>query len=494
MAAGSISASMDSYPQDLALFIDGHWLRGGGRDEREIVDPATGEVIGRLPLATTADLDAALASSAKAFESWRAVSAWQRAAILRRAAQLIGERKSALAAVLTMDNGKPLADALGEIDRVIETVQWCSEEATRTYGRTFSPRAPGLMQATSKRPIGPVAAFAPWNFPAVLAVRKIAAALAAGCTIIVKPAEETPAVCVGLVRAFHDAGVPPGVLNLVFGVPSQVSEHLIASPVIRKVSFTGSVPVGRLLYRLAGQGLKAITMELGGHSPVVVCADVDVQKVAADCAAFKYRNAGQVCLSPNRFFVHEAVYDAFVARFIEVANNLRIGPGGEAGVQMGPLNNARRLEAAERFVANARDGGARVSLGGKRIGTRGYFFEPTVLTGLGDSASIMSEEPFCPVAPIVPFATLDEAIEMANAVEFGLAAYAFTNASDNAAALSERFEAGWIGINSFTPALADAPLGGMKDSGVGYEGGPEGLDAYLQTRFLSHDRAYPSAR
>lgn len=482
------------YPQNLALFIDGQWLRGAGRAERDVIDPATGDVIAHLPLASADDIDAALASSAKAFVTWRDTSAWQRATILRQAAQLIGERKVALAAVLTMDNGKPLGDALGEIDRVVETVLWCSEQATRTYGRTFPPRAPGLLQATSKRPIGPVAAFAPWNFPAVLAVRKIAAALAAGCTIIVKPAEETPAACVGLVRAFQDAGVPPGVLNLVFGVPSEVSQRLIASPVIRKVSFTGSVPVGRLLYQLASAGLKAITMELGGHSPVIVCADVDVDRVAADCAAFKYRNAGQVCLSPNRFFVHEAVYDAFVARFVEVAKNLRVGAGADAGVQMGPLNNARRLDAAERFVVDARDHGARVALGGKRIGKRGFFFEPTVLTGIDESASIMSEEPFCPVAPIVSFSTLDDAIAKANAVEFGLAAYAFTNAGDKAAALSERLEAGWIGINSFTPALADAPLGGMKDSGVGYEGGPEGLDAYLQTRFLSHDRAYSAAR
>lgn len=482
------------YPQDLALCIDGEWLRGSGRAERDVIDPATGDVIGYLPLATRADLDAALVSSDRAFASWRNVTAWQRAAILRRAAQLIGERKPMLAAVLTMDNGKPLADALGEIDRVVETVLWCSEEATRTYGRTLAQRAPGLMQSTSKRPIGPVAAFAPWNFPAVLAVRKIAAALATGCTIIVKPAEETPAVCVGIVRAFNDAGVPPGVINLVFGMPSEVSAHLIASPVIRKVSFTGSVPVGRLLYQLAGAGLKAITMELGGHSPVVVCEDVDVQRVAADCAMFKYRNAGQVCLSPNRFFVHESIHDEFVARFVEVARSLKVGPGSAAGVQMGPLNNERRLDAAQRFVAQASDSGARVALGGKRIGTRGYFFEPTVLTRIGDGASIMNEEPFCPVAPIVPFTTLDEAIQKANAVDFGLAAYAFTRSSHNAMAFSERFEAGWIGVNSFTPALADAPLGGMKDSGVGYEGGPEGLDAYQQIRFLSHDAAYGSAR
>ncbi len=480
----------DSYPQDLGLFIDGIWHRQGGREEREVINPATGQVISRLSLATREDLDGALDSSQRAFQSWRNVSAWERAALLKRAAQLIRERKPSLAAMLTLDNGKPLADALGEIDRSIETIEWCAEEATRAYGRLLPPRAPGLLQTTFKRPIGPVAAFSPWNFPAVLAVRKIAAALAAGCTIIIKPAEETPSVTVGIVRAFHDAGVPAGVLNLVFGIPSQVSEHLIASPVIRKVSFTGSVPVGKLLNKLAAEGLKAVTMELGGHSPVVVFDDVDVNKVATACAMFKFRNAGQVCLSPNRFFVQDRVYDAFVARFSEVARALKVGDGSQPGVQMGPLNNARRLDAAERFVADARATGAKVAQGGQRIGKQGYFFEPTILTGLTENASIMTEEPFCPIAPIVPFSTLEEGVQKANAVEFGLAAYAFTRASARAAAVSESFEAGWIGINSFTPALADAPLGGMKDSGVGYEGGPEGLDAYMQIRFLSHDLNY----
>jgi len=479
-----------AYPQDLGLFIDGVWHRQGGREEREVINPATGEVIGMLPLATREDLNAALDSTQRAFQPWRSVSAWERAAILKRAALLIKERKSALAAMLTLDNGKPLADALGEIDRVVETIEWCAEEATRTYGRLAPPRAPGLLQTTFKCPIGPVAAFAPWNFPAVLAVRKIAAALATGCTIIIKPAEETPSVAVGIVRAFQDAGVPAGVLNLVFGNPSQVSEHLIASPIIRKVSFTGSVPVGKLLYKLAADGLKAVTMELGGHSPVVVFDDVDVDKVATACAMFKFRNAGQVCLSPNRFFVQQGVYDAFVARFVEVARALKVGDGSQPGVQMGPLNNMRRLDAAERFVADARATGAKVVQGGQRIGKQGYFFEPTILTGLAENTLIMTEEPFCPVAPIVPFSTLEEGVQKANAVEFGLAAYAFTRSSARAAAVSESFEAGWIGINSFTPALADTPLGGMKDSGVGYEGGPEGLDAYMQIRFLSHDRNY----
>ena len=478
------------YPQDLGLYIDGAWHRGGGRALRPVFDPSSGETVGQLPLANSTDLDAALSAAEQAAPAWRRQTAWQRAAILKQAARIVAQRKSALAAVLTTDNGKPLADALAEIDRVVETLEWCGEEATRLDGRMLPPRSPGLLQATVKDPIGPVAAFAPWNFPAVLCMRKVAPALAAGCTVIVKPAEETPAVCVALVHALVDAGVPAGVLNLVFGEPSEVSQHLIASPIIRKLSFTGSVPVGRLLYEQAARGLKAVTMELGGHSPVLVFDDVDVNKVAAACAAFKYRNAGQVCLSPNRFFVHESVYRDFVAAFVAAARALRIGPGTEAGVQMGPLNNPRRLAAAERFVADASDSGARIELGGHRIGSRGWFFQPTVLTGLDPTAALMHEEPFCPVAPIVAFATLDEAVARANGVAFGLAAYAFTRSSARAAELSERLAAGWIGINSFTPALADAALGGMKDSGVGYEGGREGLEAYLQTRFISHDRLF----
>ena len=474
------------YPRDLALFIGGDWCRGEGRDTRPVLNPATGDPLADLPLATDADLDRALASAQEGFERWRKVSPWERETILRRAARLVAERKAELARILTLENGKPLADSAAELDRVVETIDWCAEEGKRAYGRLLPPRARGHLQTTLKRPIGPVAAFTPWNFPAVLLARKVAAALAAGCSVIAKPAEETPAVCIGLARAFQDAGLPAGVLSLVFGVPSRVSERLIASPVIRKVSFTGSVPVGKLLCRLAADGLKAVTMELGGHSPVLICEDVDVDKVAAACAAFKFRNAGQVCLTPNRFYVHESIHDAFVARFVAVARALKVGEGTSPGVQMGPLNNARRLSGAEAFVDDARQHHARVVTGGARIGKRGYFFEPTVLTGIDDDASILHEEPFCPVAPILPFATLAEGLEKANRTRFGLAAYAFTDSIRRAAEIFEGFEAGWLGINSFTPSLPDAPMGGMKDSGVGYEGGPEGLDAYLQTRFLSH--------
>jgi succinate-semialdehyde dehydrogenase/glutarate-semialdehyde dehydrogenase len=473
------------YPQDLALFIDGTWHRADGRDTRQVINPATAEPLAQLPLATAEDLDRALVAAQKGFEVWRNISAWERDATMKRAARLIAERKAQLATILTLENGKTLVEASGEIERVIETIEWCAEESKRTYGRLLPPRAPGLMQATFKRPVGPVAAFAPWNFPAVLVARKLAAALAAGCSIVIKPAEETPAVCIGLVRAFQDAGLPAGVVNLVFGVPSQVSETLIASPVIRKVSFTGSVPVGRLLCKLAADSLKPVTMELGGHSPVIVFDDVDVAKVAATCAAFKFRNAGQVCLSPNRFFVHERVFKPFIARFVEVARSITVGDGTQRGVQMGPLNNERRLRAAESFVADACARRAKVATGGGRIGNRGFFFEPTVLTDVDEGASIMKDEPFCPVAPILPFSSFEDAVEKANGVDYGLAAYAFTASLERASAITEAFEAGWIGVNSFTPSLADAPIGGLKQSGVGYEGGPEGLDAYMHTKFVS---------
>jgi succinate-semialdehyde dehydrogenase / glutarate-semialdehyde dehydrogenase len=472
------------YETNLALHIDGAW-QAGTRDSQAVINPATEETLGELPHASAEALDRALDAAQKAFEKWRNVSPWEREKVLRRAAQLIGERKEELARVMTLENGKPVADSRGEIDRVIETIEWCAEEGKRAYGRLMPPRTPGMMQTTFKRPIGPVAAFSPWNFPAVLLARKVAAALAAGCSIIIKPAEETPGVCVGLIRAFVDAGAPAGLINLVFGVPSEISEHLIASPVIRKVSFTGSVPVGKLLSRLASNGLKAITMELGGHSPVVVFDDVDIEKVAAAGAAFKFRNAGQVCISPNRFYVQESVYPRFLDRFIEVAKSIKVGNGLDPSIQMGPLTNERRLQAAENFVANARSRGAKVRIGGERIGNRGYFFQPTVLTEVDDDAEIMKTEPFCPVVPIMPFSTVDEAIRKANAVSYGLAAYAFTRSINRASAMSEAFEAGWIGINSFTPALADAPIGGVKESGVGYEGGPEGLDAYMQIKFLS---------
>ena len=475
----------ENYPRNLMLHVNGEWRSQGGRTELPVVNPANEAVVGQLPVATQADIADAIDAAGKAFESWSRTSAWERADILMRAAALVNERRAILAALLTTENGKPLADSQGELDRVIDSIVYCAEEGKRAYGRILPPRSRLLSQATVKRPIGPVAAFVPWNFPAFLASRKVAAALATGCTVVLKAPEETPGICMELVRVFVDAGVPPGVLNLLFGNPAEISQALIASPVIRKISFTGSVPVGRLLATQAAQHLKPVTMELGGHAPVVVFDDVGIENAARACVAFKFRNAGQVCLSPSRFFVQEGIADAFTARFIEIASQLKVDHGFADGVQMGPLNNARRLQAASDLVEQAHGAGASVKLGGQRLAGKGYFFPPTVLTEVADSSRILVEEPFCPVAPIMTFSTLDEVIGRANAVDFGLAAYAFTNQMDRAAEFSERIDAGWIGINNFTPSLADAPVGGTKDSGLGYEGGPEGLDAYMQIRFVS---------
>jgi len=477
------------YPEQLQLYIAGAWRGTQGRQTTTVVNPATEQALGELPMATSQDIDDALAAANQAFPAWSASSAWDRERILKQAAALIEQRRNTLAEILTLENGKPLADSHGELDRVIETILWCAEEGKRAYGRIMPPRAHLLTQSSVKRAIGPVAAFVPWNFPAVLAARKVAAALAAGCTVVLKPAEETPAICIELVRAFVDAGLPEGVLNLLYGVPAEISERLIKSPVIRKVSFTGSVAVGRLLAAMAAQELKPVTMELGGHAPVVVFDDVDVERVARMCAAFKYRNAGQVCLSPSRFYVQRGLHEAFTQAFARAASEISVGDGMRAGVQMGPLNNARRLDAALRLVRQARDSGANVVHGGERLGDQGYFFAPTVLQQVQRDADILDEEPFCPIAPVMPFDSFDQVIEQANHRSLGLAAYAFTNSMERSALFSERIEAGWIGINNFVPALADAPIGGMKDSGLGYEGGPEGLDAYLHAKFISQSNA-----
>jgi succinate-semialdehyde dehydrogenase/glutarate-semialdehyde dehydrogenase len=470
---------------EFALYIDGSWCQSGRAETGKVINPATEELIGRLPYAEVSDLDRALSAAERGFIQWRAVSPWERGKVLKRAAALVGERLESLAQTLTLEQGKPLAESRGELQRVVETFEWCGEECTRTYGRLLPQRAPGFRQMVVKQPVGPVAAFVPWNFPAILSVRKIAAALAAGCSIIVKPAEETPGVCIGIARACADAGVPAGVLNVVFGVPSEISEHLIKSSIIRKISLTGSIPVGKQLSKLAGEHLKKTTMELGGHAPVIVFDDVDPEKVATMTAAFKFRNAGQVCLAPSRIYVHETIYQPFLAKFVEFATHLRVGNGLDAGVEMGPLANARRLSAVEELVADAQTRGARIAAGGKHLGDKGFFWAPTVLTEVPEDSLVMTKEPFGPVAPILPFASFEEVMDRANRLPYGLAAYAFTHSIEKATATADALEAGWIGINNFTPFLAEAPGGGVKESGIGYEGGPEGLDGYMQIKFVS---------
>jgi len=469
----------------LGLFIDGKWLNGDGRKGEDVINPATGKALAHLPHASTADLDAALAAAEKAFTTWRATSAYDRSKIMRKAADLLRERAEHVAKVLTQEQGKVFGEARIEVLTSADIIDWYAEEGRRAYGRIVPGRQKGVRQIVLQEPVGVVAAFTPWNFPTLTPVRKIAGALAAGCTIIIKASEETPGACVELVKCFADAGVPAGVLNLVFGVPANVSEHLLAKPAVRKISFTGSIPVGKHLAALAAKGMKRATMELGGHSPVVVFGDADPEKAADTIAAFKYRNAGQVCISPTRFYVQEPSYSKFVARFTEYAKNIKLGDGLEKGTTMGPLANARRLDAMESFVNDAVNRGGKVLAGGKRHGNQGYFFEPTVVTDVPDDSKIMTEEPFGPVAPIVPFKTFDEVVERANSLPFGLAAYAFTSNGATATAIGDAIQSGMVGVNSVAISTPETPFGGIKESGYGSEGGIEGLEAYTNVKFIS---------
>jgi succinate-semialdehyde dehydrogenase/glutarate-semialdehyde dehydrogenase len=472
------------YP-DLALYIGGKWLNGDGRQGEDVVNPATEKPLGRLPHASASDLDEALEAAEKGFALWRATSAYDRAKVLRKAANLARERAEPIARIMTQEQGKVFAESKMEVLVTADIIEWFAEEGRRAYGRIIPGRAKNTRQIVQQEPVGVVAAFTPWNFPTLTPARKIGASLAAGCSIIIKPSEETPGACVELVRCFVDAGLPAGVLNLVFGVPAKVSEHLIASDRVRKISFTGSVPVGKHLAGLAAKGMKRATMELGGHSPVVVFADADPEKTADTIAAFKYRNAGQVCISPTRFYVQEPVYDRFLKRFTEFANAIKLGDGLEPGVTMGPLANARRLDAMEAIVNDSKSRGGKVVTGGKRRGNQGYFFEPTVITDIPDDSKLMTEEPFGPVAPVVTFKTFDEVVGRANALKFGLAAYAFTGSAQTANQIGDALEAGMVGVNSVVISAPETPFGGIKESGYGHEGGIEGLEAYMVRKFIA---------
>jgi succinate-semialdehyde dehydrogenase/glutarate-semialdehyde dehydrogenase len=470
---------------DLKLYIDGEWLGGKGRKSEDVINPATGKVLAQLPHASKADLDAALAAADKGFKVWKAMSAYDRSNIMRKAASLVRERHDHIAKVMTQEQGKPYPESRGEVMTTADIIDWYAEEGRRTYGRIVPGRAKGVRQIVTREPVGVVAAFTPWNFPTLTPVRKIAGALAGGCSIIIKASEETPGGCVELVKCFADAGVPAGVVNLVFGVPSEVSEHLIASDTVKKVSFTGSIPVGKLLAGLAAKGMKRSTMELGGHSPVVVFGDADAEKAADTIAAFKYRNAGQVCISPTRFYVQEESYKKFVNRFTEYAKGITLGDGLEKGTTMGPLANPRRLDAMESIVQDSKSRGGKVATGGSRHGNQGYFFQPTVITDLPDDSKLMTVEPFGPVAPIVPFKTFDEVVERANSLEYGLAAYAFTSSSATAIAIGDAIQSGMVGVNSVAISTPETPFGGVKESGYGSEGGIEGLEAYTNVKFIS---------
>lgn len=470
--------------QAAQMFIGGAWC-GGGAGTAEVVNPATGAVFGAVAMANRADLDRALAAAELALGSWARTSAYERSTILRRAGDLLRARAEEIGRLMTMEQGKPFAEAKGEVMGSADHIDWAAEEGRRIYGRVIPARAPNVSQIAHKVPLGVVAGFSPWNFPVSQAVRKIAGALGAGCPIVVKCPEETPYSCAELVRCFADAGVPEGVVNLVYGVPAEISEHLIPAAAVRMVSFTGSVPVGKHLGELAARHVKRCTLELGGHSPFIVAEDADVDAALALAVGLKFRNAGQVCASPSRFMVHERHYDRFVDGFVKGAEALKVGDGFAEGVQMGPLANVRRLEAMEAFVQDATDRGATLRTGGRRIGNEGYFFEPTVLTDVPEDARLMVEEPFGPVAPIAPFSSLDAAIEKANQLPFALAAFAFGSSQRTVAQLAEGLEAGMVSINHFGIAAPETPFGGMKESGYGSEGGVEGMEAFVTTKFVS---------
>src|SRR5262252_8790162 len=451
---------------DVSLLIDGSWCPAVSGKTLPVLNPATGDAIGNVAHAEPADLDLALAAAQKGFDAWRKVPAFERYKIMRKAADNLRARADEVATQMTMEQGKPRGEAKLETLAGADIIDWFAEQGRRTYGRTIPARVEGVYQLELKEPVGPVAAFTPWNFPINQAVRKCSAALAAGCSIIIKGPEETPAACAGLIDAFVKAGVPAGAINLVFGVPADISSYLIPHPTIRKISFTGSTAVGKHLAQLAGQHMKRVTMELGGHAPAMVFADADVVAAA-------------------RFLVQQPVFDEFVGKFVNAAKAIKVGDGLDEKSRMGPLAHARRLDAMEAFVGDAVAKGAKVETGGRRIGNKGYFYEPTVLTNVSREARIMNEEPFGPVAVIGAFETFDDVVGEANRLPYKLAAYAYTRSEKTAAALGSSIETGMISINHHGLALPEVPFGGVKDSGYGTEGGADALDAYLVTKFIT---------
>ena len=472
------------YPQQ-SLYLNGEFIHGGGRKTQNILNPATGEVLGQLPHATRDDLDLALSSAQKAFESWRKTSPLERSKVLRKVAELARARAQDIGRNMTMDQGKPLAESILEVNFCAEHAEWHAEECRRIYGRVIPARLDGVRQIVLREPVGVVAAFSPWNFPFNQAIRKLSAALGAGCTVILKGPEDTPSAVVALVQLFHDAGLPAGCLNLVWGVPHEISDYLLESPIVRKITFTGSVPVGKMLASKAASLMKRSTMELGGHAPVIICDDADVAQASTLLVASKFRNAGQVCISPTRFYVQEGIYDKFVAEFVAKTKALKVGNGLAEGTQMGPLAQARRVTAVGSFIDDAQSLGAQLLTGGAPMPGDGNFYAPTILANLADNSRLLSEEPFGPVAGLLRFKNLDDALTQANRLPFGLASYAFTASSKNANQIANGLQAGMVSINHIGLALAETPFGGIKDSGYGSEGGTETFDGYLNTKFVT---------
>ena len=474
---------MTAYDTTLGLYIAGQWLTGGGRDTHDVLNPATGAVHAPLPLASIADLDQALEAAQRGFLAWRDTAAEVRSAVLIKTAHLLRERTDRIARIATLEQGKPQAEAKGEIGLAASLLDFHAGEAMRIYGRVLQ-RPSGTRSLVLQQPVGPVAAFCAWNFPALNVVRKLGPAIASGCSIIIKPSEETSGTAIEVMRCFLDAGLPGDVAQMVFGVPDQVSRHLLASPITRKLSFTGSVPVGKHLTKLAADTMMRVTMELGGHGPVLVFDDCDLEKTLDTLVATKFRNAGQVCISPTRFYVQDGIYEKFAEGFAARTNRLKMGDGMDADTQMGPMANPRRPAAIGELVDDARQAGARVLAGGDmgRATGGGFFYSPTVLADVPLTARAMNEEPFGPLALLSPFATFDEAVTQANRLPFGLAAYCFTENGRLQNRLGDAIDAGMIAINNVRLSWADSPFGGMKDSGYGSEDGPEGIAAHMVTK------------
>jgi len=473
-----------AYPE-LKMLIAGDWTDGSSGKTEAVICPADGSTLGHLPHASAADLDAALDSSLEGFNVWRKMTPHSRQNVLEKAARLLEERFEDISSNLTREMGKPIAEARVEMRVAIDLLRWYAEEGKRLYGRIIPSRFPNMQHEARKAPVGPVVAFIAWNFPATNMMRKVAGALAAGCSITIKPSEETPATAIAIGKALTDAGLPAGVLNIVFGIPPEVSEHLLASRIPRKLSFTGSVPVGIHLQQLAAKNMIRCTMELGGHSPVMVFEDCDIETAAQLCAAGKFRNAGQVCISPTRFFVQDSIHDKFLAEFKRHVEAVKVGDGLDETMNMGPLVAERRIDIMDGFVTDAIDKGAELLVGGSRIQSPGSFFMPTLLQNVPDTARIMTEEPFGPIAPTASFSSLDEVIDRANSLPFGLAAYAFTGSPKTAGVLKTEIETGMLAINSLHVHSVETPFGGLKFSGYGYEGGIEGLEVFLATKYSS---------
>jgi succinate-semialdehyde dehydrogenase/glutarate-semialdehyde dehydrogenase len=466
-------------------YIDGQWCDASNGNTWAVINPATEEMIAEVPFGNAEDARAALEAARRAQAAWAARTAYERGAILKKAADLLRDRADDLAPILTRESGKPLTEARGEWVVTGDLLEWFAEEGKRAYGRTIPHRRNGKRSLVVYHPLGVVASITAWNFPAWLLGRVWGAALAAGCAVVGRPSELTPMTAMALTNVMVEAGVPAGVLNLVNGDPESIGQEFLRNPICRKISFTGSVRVGKLLMQGAAQNVTRLSLELGGSAPVIVFPDVNLESVVRQTVASKFRNNGQVCVAPQRVYVHQDVYEGFIDRAAEMINGLKVGNGLEKGVSVGPLVAARQRDRVEAMVNEAREQGALAVTGGSRIEGKGYFYQPTLLTNLRPEMRIVNEEIFGPVMPVVQFRTVEEALTYANGSSYGLAAYVFTNDLNTAIRMYEGLEAGVIGINDLLPTATEAPFGGFKESGLGREQGHEGLMNFLETKFVS---------